>query len=142
MTEPGPFENLRYAVADGVATVTVARPKAMNALNGRTLDELARAFAAIATDPAVKAVIVTGDGEKAFVAGADIAELAAMTPGEARAASEKGRGRFEGIGACGRIAAGAATGGASAGDWSSRSRATSASRAPRRSSACPRCRSR
>jgi enoyl-CoA hydratase len=110
MTDPGPFENLRFAVADGVATVTVARGKAMNALNDRTLDELARAFAAVVADPAIKAAIVTGDGEKAFVAGADIAELAAMTPGEARAASKKGQRTFDAIEGCGKVVVAAVNG--------------------------------
>ncbi|HKX45954.1 MAG TPA: enoyl-CoA hydratase-related protein [Planctomycetota bacterium] len=74
------YENLRYEAAGGVATVTVARPKVMNALNDATLHELADAFDRAAADDAVRALVLTGDGEKAFVAGADINELARMNP--------------------------------------------------------------
>ena len=81
------YENLLYQVADGVATVTVNRPDKMNALNHQTLAELAHAFDAARDDDGVRAVIVTGAGPKAFVAGADIAELLAVA-GEAGKASE------------------------------------------------------
>jgi enoyl-CoA hydratase len=74
------YENIRYEVADGVATVTIARPKVMNALNHRTLVELASAFDEARDDDAVRAVVLTGEGDKAFVAGADINELAKMDP--------------------------------------------------------------
>jgi len=69
------FDNLLYEVSDGIATVTVNRPKALNALNAATLKDLVSCFAGIAEDAAVKVVILTGSGEKAFVAGADISEM-------------------------------------------------------------------
>ncbi len=69
------FENLLYECHDGIATVTVNRPKALNALNQATLKELLCLFAEIRDDDSVKIVILTGAGEKAFVAGADIAEM-------------------------------------------------------------------
>ena len=68
-----------YAVADRIATVTVNRPDKLNALNDAVMADLGTAFAAAQKDPAVGVVIVTGAGEKAFVAGADIAELAKQT---------------------------------------------------------------
>ena len=88
------YENLKVETKDGVAVVTVNRPLKLNALNGRTLDELDQVFAALATDPDVGGVILTGAGEKAFVAGADIAELAAAGPVEARAVGRKGQAVF------------------------------------------------
>jgi enoyl-CoA hydratase len=110
MTDPGPLENVRYAVLDGVATVTIARPKALNALNDRTLDELLRVFATVRSDAAVKAVVVTGDGERSFVAGADISELAAMTPVQAKAASQKGQRAFDAVEGCGKLVVAAVNG--------------------------------
>jgi len=93
-----------------VALVTVARPKALNALNDRTLDELERAFAEVRTNPEVRGAVLTGDGPKAFVAGADIAELAKMGPAEARAASAKGQRVFASIEACGKVVVAAVNG--------------------------------
>jgi enoyl-CoA hydratase/carnithine racemase len=60
--------------------LTVNRPKVLNALNGPTLDELRRALLALRADEAVRVVIVTGAGDKSFIAGADINELAVQTP--------------------------------------------------------------
>jgi enoyl-CoA hydratase len=68
------------AIEDGIATVTVNRPDKMNALNAEVLGELACCFDALKADAAARGVIVTGAGEKAFVAGADIGELAKMEP--------------------------------------------------------------
>lgn len=68
-------ENILYAVEDGVARVTINRPDKLNALNNLTLTELASAFDAAGDDGDVRAVVVTGSGDKAFVAGADIGEL-------------------------------------------------------------------
>lgn len=74
------FEHVQVEVADGIATARVSRPEKLNALNGALIDELDRAFRALADDDAVHAIVLTGAGEKAFVAGADIAELAKMDP--------------------------------------------------------------
>jgi enoyl-CoA hydratase len=76
--------------AAGVYLLTVCRPKALNALNSATLDELGRAVAEVAADEHARALLVTGAGEKAFVAGADIAEMRDFSPREAREFSEKG----------------------------------------------------
>ena len=67
-----------------VATVTINRPKVLNALNSQTLGELRSLFLDLKGDPSVRAVILTGAGDKSFVAGADINELAVQTPGSAR----------------------------------------------------------
>ncbi len=68
-----------------VATITIDRPKALNALNPQVLSELAEAIAQVAADPALRALILTGAGEKAFVAGADIAAMAAFSMEDAQA---------------------------------------------------------
>jgi enoyl-CoA hydratase len=68
-----------------VATVTVNRPGALNALDAATLDALLEAFGALAAEPSLRCVILTGAGDKAFVAGADIKAMSAMTPAQAGA---------------------------------------------------------
>ncbi|HTF88714.1 MAG TPA: enoyl-CoA hydratase-related protein [Planctomycetota bacterium] len=78
------YENISLATSDSVATITVNRPKVLNALNHQTLTELAHAFDAVRDDPSVRALVVTGSGDKAFVAGADINELAKMQAMEAK----------------------------------------------------------
>ena len=74
------FENLLIERDGGVAVLTINRPKVLNALNTQTLDELRRAVLELKSDAGVRAVILTGSGEKSFVAGADINELATQTP--------------------------------------------------------------
>lgn len=74
------YENLLYESAEGIARITINRPDKLNALNRRTMEELDRAVAQAGADSSVLAVIVTGSGPKAFVAGADIAELSEQTP--------------------------------------------------------------
>jgi enoyl-CoA hydratase len=91
------FENLKIETKDGIAVVTVNRPDKLNALNAHTIEELDLAFAALGGDAGVKGVILTGAGEKAFVAGADIAELAAAGPVEAREVGRKGQAVFSRI---------------------------------------------
>src|SRR4051812_22511336 len=74
-----------------VAVLTVKRTKALNALNAETLDELLAAVALIAADKAARVLLITGGGDKAFIAGADIAAMQDMSPLEAQAFSEKGQ---------------------------------------------------
>jgi enoyl-CoA hydratase len=85
------FENLLCEVRDGVACVTVNRPERQNALDRRTLEELHQAFSDLAEDGAVLGVVLTGAGEKAFAAGADLEQLAELPAGEARAFAERGQ---------------------------------------------------
>jgi enoyl-CoA hydratase len=73
------YSNLIFEVEDGVAVVTINRPKALNALNGATLKELKSAFEKVAKDKKIRAAVITGGGEKAFVAGADISEMVRFT---------------------------------------------------------------
>ncbi len=78
------FENLLVEHDGAVATITVNRPKVLNALNTQTLDELGRALLALRLDDRVRVLILTGAGEKSFVAGADINELSVQTPTSGR----------------------------------------------------------
>src|SRR6266849_2811839 len=82
------YENIQVSREGPVATITVNRPKALNALNSATLRELLQAVREAAESS--RALILTGAGDKAFVAGADIAEMAPMTPWSAREFSELG----------------------------------------------------
>ena len=79
------------ANADGIRRITVNRPDKLNALNAATLNALQAAFDAAATDDAVRVVVLTGAGPKAFVAGADIAEMADLRPTEGRDFSLRGQ---------------------------------------------------
>jgi enoyl-CoA hydratase len=78
----------------GIALVSISRPEKRNALSGAVVEELENAFADVAGQPAVRALIVTGAGEKAFVAGADIGELAQLTAFEARQFALRGQRAF------------------------------------------------
>jgi enoyl-CoA hydratase len=98
------------AGADGVATVTVNRPDKRNALSGAVVDELGAAFERIAAEPAIRAAIITGAGEKAFVAGADINELAALSPFEARTYAARGQRVFRMLETCGKPSVAAVNG--------------------------------
>jgi enoyl-CoA hydratase len=91
------YENLQVERKDGVAVVTVSRPKKLNALNTKTIDEIDAIFTALASDGEVRGVVVTGAGEKAFVAGADIEELAGLDAESGRALSERGHRVFDRI---------------------------------------------
>ena len=74
------YSNVLFEKKDAIAYVTVNRPKVLNALNRQTVEELRDAFLDARDDEAVRAMILTGAGEKSFVAGADISELAQQTP--------------------------------------------------------------
>jgi len=85
------LENVLYEVADRIATVTVNRPDKLNALSAATVSELIRAFEQVAQDPEVGVAILVGAGSRAFIAGADIVELAQMTPVSAREIALEGQ---------------------------------------------------
>lgn len=85
------FENLLLERDGPVAVLTINRPQVLNALDSASLDELHRATRELADDSAVRAVVITGAGEKAFAAGADIRELAAMGPDASRAHARRGQ---------------------------------------------------
>ena len=84
------FETILFAVEDGVATITINRPKVLNALNDTVLADLTRCFRDIRRHEEVKGVMITGAGDKAFIAGADIAVMEGMTPLQARHFCEAG----------------------------------------------------
>jgi enoyl-CoA hydratase len=88
-------ENLLIEREGAVAVLTVNRPKVLNALNTQTLDELRRAILELKHDEAVRAVILTGAGEKSFVAGADINELAVQSPTGGREHAIRGQHVFD-----------------------------------------------
>ena len=85
------FENLLVSTENGLATITINRPKKLNALNKNTIEELHNAFKNLETDASVKAIIITGSGEKAFVAGADISEFAHFSVEEGGRLAAKGQ---------------------------------------------------
>ena len=85
------FENILIAQKDNSATITINRPTKLNALNKTTISELHEAFKLLETDKTVKAIIITGSGEKAFVAGADISEFADFSVKEGTELARKGQ---------------------------------------------------
>ncbi|HEX5236163.1 MAG TPA: enoyl-CoA hydratase-related protein [Silvibacterium sp.] len=95
------FEHISVEVAEGVAVITLNRPKVLNALNAALLSELDAALDVLSGDEVVRAVILTGAGEKAFAAGADIQELAVVNGVEGQALAARGQavfGKLEQIG--------------------------------------------
>ncbi len=91
------FDTLGYELNDGIATVTINRPDKLNALNENVLDELAELFQKLSMNNEVMAVIITGAGDKAFVAGADIKELRSLDELHGRMVSQKGQQIFQSI---------------------------------------------
>ena len=85
------FENLLLERDGAVAIVTLNRPKVLNALNKQTLAELSACMASLKADEGVRAIILTGSGEKSFVAGADINELATQSPVEGQTHARRGQ---------------------------------------------------
>jgi len=92
------YSNIRFEIGgDGIALLTINRPEKLNALDSETVLELSDAVTRAASETEVRALIVTGAGEKAFVAGADINQLAVLTPIEAQAFAERGQQVFREI---------------------------------------------
>ena len=90
-TPPLAFDNLVYVKKNGIAYVTLNRPKVLNALNTPTWSDLRAAFEDARDDTGVRGVILTGAGDKAFIAGADISELAHVTAFEAERSARFGQ---------------------------------------------------
>jgi enoyl-CoA hydratase len=97
MTDGLSLQNLLLERDDGIAVVTVNRPKVLNALNMATLGELHRTMAALGQDREIRCIILTGAGEKSFVAGADINELAEQSPTGGREHARLGQAVFDTI---------------------------------------------
>jgi len=85
------FQNIKFEKKSHIAYITIDRPKVLNALNMATMQELKTAFADLKDDADVRVVILTGGGEKAFVAGADINELSQQTPVSAKEYTHRGQ---------------------------------------------------
>lgn len=85
------FENILIEQSNGLATITINRPKKLNALNKKTIEELHDAFETLEDDSSTKVIIITGSGEKAFVAGADISEFAHFSVEEGGSLAKKGQ---------------------------------------------------
>src|SRR5208283_486581 len=96
------FENLRYEKKNQIAFVTIARPKVLNALNAPTMQELSSAFQAVRDDDDVRVAILTGEGEKSFVAGADITEFTALNAVGSEALAARGQAVYSLIENCGK----------------------------------------
>jgi enoyl-CoA hydratase len=89
------FETLLVERDGAVAVVTINRPKVLNALNTQTIDELERVMRELQGDDAVRALVLTGAGEKSFVAGADINELAVLSPAQGQRHGRRGQAVFD-----------------------------------------------
>ncbi len=96
------YETLLFEVRDGMAFVTINRPDKLNALNDQVVDELGHAAARIATEEAIKGAILTGAGPKAFVAGADIADLAKQGPFDGKTRALRGQAVLRRLETCGK----------------------------------------
>jgi enoyl-CoA hydratase len=89
------LENIRYELRPPLAVITFDRPKVLNALNQLSMTELEQVFLDLRQNDAVRAVLLTGAGEKAFVAGADIGEFASLSPLEGERLAARGQRIFE-----------------------------------------------
>jgi enoyl-CoA hydratase len=96
------YETLLCDVRDQAATVTMNRPKVLHALNTQVFDELETVFQSLAADSAVRVILLTGSGEKAFAAGADINELVAMDAVTGLAKARRGQAVLRFIETCGK----------------------------------------
>jgi len=94
------FENILTTISDKTLTITINRPSSLNALNAQTISELGDAIESAKNDNNVTGIIITGAGDKAFVAGADISEIAELTELNGRHFAEKGQQVFENISTC------------------------------------------
>src|SRR5213595_3281914 len=97
-----PYQTLLFDVRDGAAFITINRPEKLNALNDQVVDELADAAGRVATEAAIRGAILTGSGTKAFVAGADIADLSKQGPFDGKARAQRGQAMLRRFETCGK----------------------------------------
>src|SRR5690242_17662103 len=96
------YQTLLFDVADGIARVTINRPDKLNALNDQVMAELGQAADRVTAEESIRGVILTGAGPKAFVAGADIADLAKQGPFDGKARALRGQGVLRRLETCGK----------------------------------------
>ncbi len=104
------YKNIKLEIKDAIAVLKVSRPEALNALNSETLEELKRAAEDLEKNGEVRVVIVTGEGDKAFVAGADIVEMKEMDPVQGMEFSRKGHEAFSKLENMGKVVIAAVNG--------------------------------
>src|SRR2546427_10769429 len=96
------YQTLLFDVRDGIALITINRPDKLNALNDQVMAELADVAQRLATDDAIRGAILTGAGPKAFVAGADIGDLAKQGPFDGKARALRGQAVLRRLETCGK----------------------------------------
>src|SRR6185437_7027462 len=96
------YQTLLFDIRDGIAFITINRPDKLNALNDQVVHELADAAERVATDDAIKGAILSGAGQKAFVAGADIGDLAKQGPFDGKARALRGQAVLRRFETCGK----------------------------------------
>src|SRR3989442_12195552 len=96
------YQTLLFEIKDGIALITINRPDKLNALNDQVMAELADVAQRLATDDAIRGAILTGAGPKAFVAGADIGDLAKQGPFDGKARALRGQAGLRRLGTCGK----------------------------------------
>ncbi len=94
------FENLLTTAENGIMTITINRPDKLNALNKKTVKEIGQAIKNAESDTTVKAIIITGSGQKSFVAGADISEFVGLSIEQGKALAQAGQNVFRSIETC------------------------------------------
>jgi len=99
---PMSYETLLFEMRDAIAFITINRPDKLNALNDQVVDELAHAAERVGTDDAIRGVVITGAGQKAFVAGADIGDLAKQGPFDGKARALRGQAMLRRFETCGK----------------------------------------
>ena len=102
MPDSTTYTTLRLELADSIATVTLNRPDVLNALNARMFDDLESDFTALAADPSIRVILLTGAGDRAFAAGADIRGLLDSDAVSGLAVSQRGQQVFSQIANCGK----------------------------------------
>jgi enoyl-CoA hydratase len=96
------YQTILFEIRDGIAFVTINRPDKLNALNDQVVEDLRDAAGRIVTDPAIRAVLITGSGPKAFIAGADIGDLAKQSTFDGKARALRGQAVLRQLETCGK----------------------------------------